>query len=63
MPVAFELAERYRTPVIVLADGILGQAMEPVSLSFRTPEEKGRARRDFPRLARRQVVRPRPFNN
>jgi 2-oxoglutarate/2-oxoacid ferredoxin oxidoreductase subunit alpha len=35
---AFELAERYRTPVIVLADGILGQAMEPVELSFREPK-------------------------
>ena len=27
---AFVLAERYRTPVMMLADGILGQAMEPV---------------------------------
>ena len=35
---AFELAERYRTPVMVVADGILGQAMEPVELRFRTPE-------------------------
>jgi 2-oxoglutarate ferredoxin oxidoreductase subunit alpha len=34
---AFELAERYRTPVIILADGILGQAMEPVELAFREP--------------------------
>jgi 2-oxoglutarate ferredoxin oxidoreductase subunit alpha len=34
---AFELAERYRTPVIILADGILGQAMEPVELVFRNP--------------------------
>ncbi|HEX6140953.1 MAG TPA: 3-methyl-2-oxobutanoate dehydrogenase subunit VorB [Candidatus Limnocylindria bacterium] len=34
---AFELAERYRTPVIILADGMLGQAMEPVELSFRNP--------------------------
>jgi 2-oxoglutarate ferredoxin oxidoreductase subunit alpha len=32
----FELAERYRTPVILLADGILGQAMEPVDGRFRT---------------------------
>jgi len=38
MPVAFELAERYRTPVFVLADGLLGQAMEPVELRFREPE-------------------------
>jgi 2-oxoglutarate ferredoxin oxidoreductase subunit alpha len=31
---AFELAERYRTPVMFLADGILGQAMEPVKPDF-----------------------------
>jgi 2-oxoglutarate/2-oxoacid ferredoxin oxidoreductase subunit alpha len=37
---AFELAERYRTPVMVVADGILGQAMEPVELRFRTPERR-----------------------
>ena len=35
---AFELAERYRTPVMMLADGILGQAMEPVEQTFRLPE-------------------------
>jgi 2-oxoglutarate ferredoxin oxidoreductase subunit alpha len=34
---AFEIAERYRTPVILLADGILGQAMEPVEARFRNP--------------------------
>lgn len=34
---AFELAERYRTPVILLADGILGQAMEPIAPRFRHP--------------------------
>jgi len=34
---AFELAERYRTPVILLADGILGQAMEPIEPQFRHP--------------------------
>jgi len=37
MATAFELAERYRTPVMVLADGILGQAMEPVEQRYRTP--------------------------
>ena len=37
---AFELAERYRTPVFILADGTLGQAMEPVELRFRTPERR-----------------------
>ncbi|MBT9172744.1 MAG: NADH-dependent phenylglyoxylate dehydrogenase subunit alpha [Syntrophomonadaceae bacterium] len=29
---AFELADRYRSPVLVLADGVLGQLMEPVTL-------------------------------
>jgi 2-oxoglutarate ferredoxin oxidoreductase subunit alpha len=29
---AFELADRYRTPVIMLGDGMLGQMMEPVEL-------------------------------
>jgi len=38
MATAFELAERYRTPVMVVADGILGQAMEPVDLRFRNPK-------------------------
>lgn len=38
VPEAFELAARYRTPVIILADGILGQAMEPVSPEFRVAE-------------------------
>ena len=31
---AFDVAERYRTPVMILADGILGQAMEPVEERF-----------------------------
>jgi 2-oxoglutarate ferredoxin oxidoreductase subunit alpha len=33
---AFDIADRYRTPVMILGDGMLGQMMEPVSL----PEEK-----------------------
>lgn len=38
MPLAFDLADIYRTPVVVLADGILGQMMEPVVLE----RKKGR---------------------
>ncbi len=34
---AFELAERYRTPVFILTDGVMGQAMEPVVPVYRTP--------------------------
>ena len=37
---AFEIAERYRTPVILLADGIIGQAMEPVSPTYRCPARR-----------------------
>ncbi len=32
MPLAFDLADQYRMPVEILADGILGQMMEPVVL-------------------------------
>ncbi|MEX1171962.1 MAG: thiamine pyrophosphate-binding protein, partial [Chloroflexota bacterium] len=41
VPLAFEIAERYRTPVIILTDGILGQAMEPVTPAYREPERIG----------------------
>jgi len=37
---AFEIAERYRTPVIILADGIMGQAMEPVRPVYRMPPRR-----------------------
>lgn len=37
---AFEIAERYRTPTIILADGVLGQAMEPVLPAFREPPRR-----------------------
>jgi 2-oxoglutarate ferredoxin oxidoreductase subunit alpha len=32
MPLAFDLADQYRMSVLILADGILGQMMEPVIL-------------------------------
>lgn len=32
MQVAFDVADKYRTPVMVLADGIIGQMMEPVEI-------------------------------
>jgi 2-oxoglutarate ferredoxin oxidoreductase subunit alpha len=41
IPLAFDLADQYRMPVMVLADGILGQMMEPIVL-----EEK--PRRELP---------------
>ncbi len=33
MSLAFDLADEYRMPVIILADGILGQMMEPIVLN------------------------------
>jgi 2-oxoglutarate ferredoxin oxidoreductase subunit alpha len=33
MGLAFDLADQYRMPVIILADGILGQMMEPIVLN------------------------------
>jgi 2-oxoisovalerate ferredoxin oxidoreductase alpha subunit len=32
---AFELADKYRNPVVVLTDGFVGQMMEPLDLEFR----------------------------
>ncbi|HEY3277020.1 MAG TPA: 3-methyl-2-oxobutanoate dehydrogenase subunit VorB [Syntrophorhabdaceae bacterium] len=43
VPVAFDLADLYRNPVLILGDGMLGQMMEPVSFDHIT---KGK---DFPK--------------
>jgi 2-oxoglutarate ferredoxin oxidoreductase subunit alpha len=32
--IAFELAEKYRNPALILADGLLGQMMEPVEFTY-----------------------------
>ncbi|MDD5496622.1 MAG: 3-methyl-2-oxobutanoate dehydrogenase subunit VorB, partial [Candidatus Omnitrophica bacterium] len=38
---AFQLADKYRSPVYVLGDGLLGQMMEPVSVrKLQTPDPK-----------------------
>ncbi len=39
MSLAFDLADQYRTPVMILADGILGQMMEPVVLQAKPRRE------------------------
>ncbi len=36
---AFELADRYRNPAIVLTDGFVGQMMEPLDLQYRELQE------------------------
>ena len=35
---AFDMADKYRNPVLILADGILGQMMEPVRIKEKSPE-------------------------
>jgi len=37
---AFELAERYRNPALILADGLLGQMMEPVEFTYEPIDPK-----------------------
>ncbi len=37
---AFELADKYRSPIYVLLDGVIGTMMEPVSLPEAIPEEE-----------------------
>lgn len=40
VPLAFDLADEYRNPVIILGDGMLGQMMEPVSFeNIKPPKE------------------------
>jgi 2-oxoglutarate ferredoxin oxidoreductase subunit alpha len=36
---AFDLADKYRIPVIILGDGMLGQMMEPVEFDRQAPDE------------------------
>ena len=40
---SFELAERYRTPVLLLSDGVMGQMMEPVRLPQETSDQSPRS--------------------
>lgn len=39
VPLAFDLADEYRNPVIILGDGMLGQMMEPVSFDDMKPKK------------------------
>jgi 2-oxoglutarate ferredoxin oxidoreductase subunit alpha len=40
VPLAFDLADKYRNPVIILGDGMLGQMMEPVDFDNIKPPTK-----------------------
>jgi len=36
---AFDLSDKYKIPVIILGDGVLGQMMEPVEFKYEAPEQ------------------------
>lgn len=44
---AFDLADKYRNPVIVLADGILGQMLEPVKIVKGNPQPNSYIKKDW----------------
>ena len=44
---AFDLADRYRMPAMILSDGILGQMMEPVELKSQIPNPKFQITKDW----------------
>jgi 2-oxoglutarate ferredoxin oxidoreductase subunit alpha len=48
MPLAFDLADQYQIPVVVLADGILGQMMEPIVLCRKASCGDKKPRRKLP---------------
>jgi 2-oxoglutarate ferredoxin oxidoreductase subunit alpha len=47
---AFDLADRYRTPVMILADGMIGQMMEPIAWKER--EQKPPVQKNWAALGR-----------
>ena len=50
---AFELADRYRNPVVVMTDGYIGQMMEPVEFKLGGgPPRAGLGRHGTARRAR-----------
>jgi len=44
---AFDLADKYRNPVIILADGILGQMLEPVRIEKENPMPNFDTKKDW----------------
>lgn len=57
MKIAFDLADKYRNPVIVLGDGMLGQMMEPLLAYHRAlPITSGRYKRPFMNNKKKQWV-------
>ena len=44
---AFDLADRYRNPVIILGDGLLGQMMEPVEIKSKIQNPKSKIQKPW----------------
>jgi len=44
---SFDLADRYRMPVMILGDGILGQMMEPVVLKSKIQNSKSKVKKNW----------------
>jgi len=51
---AFDLADHYRTPALIIADGMLGQMMEPVSLPEYTKKDLKATHEDWALRGRQQ---------
>ena len=47
MRLAFDLADKYRTPTIILGDGLLGQMMEPLVVKYRVQSTEYRAKKPW----------------
>ena len=47
MPVAFTLADKYRNPVMILGDGMLGQMMEPVVINSQVPSSNSQIKKPW----------------
>jgi len=47
MRLAFDLADKYRTPAIILGDGMLGQMMEPLVVKYRVQSTEYRVKKPW----------------
>ena len=57
---AFDLADKYRTPVMILADGMMGQMMEPVIFKKPKPRQYQRKIHAARRGYGQKQIHPRP---
>jgi len=58
MHLAFELADKYRTPAMILGDGMLGQMMEPILVSGEWLVVNGKKKNPINQLTNNQLTKP-----